>query len=192
MCAGSIWSMQHEAGKRAQSWLLLISFKLFPQVPFLASKSSANVVNAFEAMTVSLSQKAAEDVCTGLLSVFNTRLVIQITSAEQWPNANIPVNFSIPDLSTCLIPFQLGSAAFRSVTRQGLRREENHGTHYQARFGVLFWLWGEGGCGSCSWGSSSCLACPFVFLMTWPRKVSHSIQEALRVILPDDGHFPCH
>lgn len=130
--------IQHVAGKCTQSRLLLISFKLFPQVPFLASKSSANVVNALEAMTVSLSQKAAEDVCTGLLSVFNTRLVIQITSAEQWPNANIPVNFSIPDLSTCLIPFQLGSAAFRSVTRQGLRREENHGTHYQARFGVLF------------------------------------------------------
>lgn len=127
--------IQHVAGKCTQSRLLLISFKLFPQLPFLASKSSANVVNALEAMTVSLSQK---DVCTGLLSVFNTRLVIQITSAEQWPNANIPVNFSIPDLSTCLIPFQLGSATFRSVTRQGLRREENHGTHYQDRFGVLF------------------------------------------------------
>ena len=28
--------------------------------------------------------------------------------------------------------------------------------------------------------------------MTWPRKVSRSIQEALRVILPDDGRFPHH
>lgn len=28
--------------------------------------------------------------------------------------------------------------------------------------------------------------------MTWPRKVSRSIQEALRVILPDYGRFPHH
>lgn len=141
-------------------------------------------------MTVSLSQKAAEDVCTGLLSVFKTRSVSQITSAEQRPNANIPVNFSIPDLSTCLIPFQLGSVAFCSVTHRGVKREENHG----AEPGYIWCasLTGGKGRGSCSWGSSSCLACPFVSLMTWPRKVSRSIQEALRVILPDDGHFHHH
>lgn len=33
------------------------------------------------------------------------------------------------------------------------------------------------------------LAGPFVSLMTWLRKVCPSIQKALRVILPDDGHF---
>lgn len=38
-------------------------------------------------------------------------------------------------------------------------------------------------------GSSSCLAWPFVSLMTWLRKV---FQEALRVILPDKGYSPQH
>lgn len=129
--------VQHMAGKCTQSQLRLISFPTLlllllllsrPSGPLLASKSSANIVNVLDVMTVSLSQKAAEDVCTGLLSVFNTRSVSQITSAERRPNANIPVNFSIPDLSTCLIPFQLGSVAFCSVTRRGVKREENHGS----------------------------------------------------------------
>lgn len=122
--------VQHVTGKCTQ--LLHLSFQTLlllsrPSGPLLASKSSANIVNILDAMAVSLSHKAAEDVCAGLLSVFNTRSVIQITSAEQRPNANIPVNFSIPDLSTCFIPFQLGSVLFCSVAHRGLKREGNHG-----------------------------------------------------------------
>ena len=69
----------------------------------------------------------SDDVCAAPHSVFSTRSVIWITSAEQWPNANIPLHFSIPDLSTCFIPVQLGSVLFRSVAHRGLRREGNHG-----------------------------------------------------------------
>lgn len=142
---------------------------------------------------VSLTQKAAEDVCSGLFflpSAFNTRSVGQITSAEQRPKANIPVNF-FHSRFICHLPHSFPTwerpalapwhAEDRSV-RRIMRHKSGH-----------IWcpsLTGGRGRGSWSWGSSSCLACPFVFLMTWLRKVSRSIQKALRVILPDDRHFP--
>lgn len=68
------------------------------------------------------------------------------------------------------IPFQLGSAPFGRGTEGG-------SLWGRAR------LHGGGGCELFSF----CLACPFVSLMTRPCKVSRSIQEALRVVLPDDG-----
>lgn len=109
-----------------------------------------------------------------------------ISSAEQGPQANIPLIF--------FHPWFISLASFLSNTwtppptavHRGLKREENVGLS-QGTFGLL-WLGGRGH-GSCGWGSC-CLACPFVSLMTLLRKVSCSIQEALRVILPDDGHFP--
>lgn len=94
------------------------------------------------------------------------------------------------------IPFQLGSILFCSVAHRGLgsKREswwaECLQSFIQATFGVFLWL---GGVWQLWLGVfSCCLACLFVSSMTWPSKVRWSIQEALRVILPDDGCFHHH
>lgn len=107
-------------------------------------------------MAVILSQKAAEDVCAALLSVFNTRSVIQMTSTELRPNANILFHFSAPDLSTRFIPSQLGSVVFCSAARRGLTHEVESACGTEPGY-----VWspsltgGEGGWCSCSWGSSA-------------------------------------
>lgn len=63
-------------GKWTQSPLLLSSFQVQPLrsvtlevTPPPAPQSSANIVNILDAMAVSLSLQASEDVCSGLLSV---------------------------------------------------------------------------------------------------------------------------
>lgn len=73
MLAGLFVHVHHVTEKSAQTRLLLLSSQTLlplsrPSGPLLASKSSANIVNILDAMTVSLFQKAAEDVCAGLLS----------------------------------------------------------------------------------------------------------------------------
>lgn len=93
--------------------------------PLLASKSSAKIV-----MRCYDSQPPPEGgggCLSGSAISFQYTFRIQITSSELWPKANIQVNFSTPDLSTCFIPFQLGSVLFCPLARRGLKHERNHG-----------------------------------------------------------------
>lgn len=102
-------------------------------------------------------------------------------------NQTSPWIFLLRFISPCFVSLQLGSPPHLHCHAL---RAEAWGECGSEPGCIWPPLTGGRGHGSCGWGSSSCLACPFVSLMTWLRKVSCSIQEALRVILPDDGHPP--
>lgn len=92
--------------------------------PLLASESSANIVNIFGVMTVSLSQMAVVDVCAGLLSA---SAHAQSFRSLQLNNSQIQTSqfiFSIPDLSSLFSPFRLGSVLFCSVACRRLKCDE--------------------------------------------------------------------
>ena len=163
MCAGLGVLVWHVTGKCTQTHLLLLSFQTLllllsrPSGPLLASESSTNTVNILGVRTVILSLKGSGGCLhrTGL-SVFDARSAGQITSAQREPKANISVNFSIPDLSTRFIPFQLGSVPFCSDAHRRLKREGN--LRGRARLQLPSCSdrgGGGGGCGSGSWGSSA-------------------------------------
>lgn len=77
------------------------------------------------------------------------------SSDEQRPNANTPVNFSIPDLSTSFLS-NLGvfCSALSLTEVSGVRANHDEMSVCRARFTLplgCFFDWGE--CCSCAWGS---------------------------------------
>lgn len=107
-----------------------LSYFLSASGPHLASKASANIINILDAVTVSLSQKAVDDVCAGLLSVST-----HVQSSEQRPNANTPANFSTPDLSTSFLS-NFGALCSALSLTEVPRVRANQGQR-QATFGFL-------------------------------------------------------
>lgn len=187
VCLFSMWHEMHRTSARSHLRLNSPPPQL-PSGPLLASKSWPTWLMYFIGC-LSASPKRqwwilARDFCQ-----FSVHISIsQITSAQEGANANIPVHFSVPDsfhlphyFPSWEHPILLCHALKTKAWGESWARATLHTT-------PLSYLWGMGR-GSCSRGSSSCLDCPFVSLMTWLRKVFH---EALRVILPDKGYFPHH
>lgn len=116
------------------------------------------------------------------------------TAKFKHPNSFFP--FQIYPLSSVLSDLGVSCSALSLAEDWSVMKNYGEMSACGAERGYIWSFSDVGGKGACSWWLgrvySCCLGSPFVFLMTRPRKVSCSIQKALRVILPDDGCFPSH
>lgn len=116
------------------------------------------------------------------------------TAKFKYPSSFFP--FQIYPLSSVLSDLGVSCSALSLAEDWSGMKNYGEMSACGAERGYIWSFSDVGGKGACSWWLgrvySCCLGSPFVSLMTRPRKVSCSIQKALRVILPDDGCFPSH
>lgn len=116
------------------------------------------------------------------------------TAKFKHPSSFFP--FQIYPLSSVLSDLGVSCSALSLAEDWSVMKNYGEMSACGAERGYIWSFSDVGGKGACSWWLGRvyccCLGSPFVSLMTRPRKVSCSIQKALRVILPDDGCFPSH
>lgn len=116
------------------------------------------------------------------------------TAKFKHPSSFFP--FQIYPLSSVLSDLGVSCSALSLAEDWSVMKNYGEMSACGAERGYIWSFSDVGGKRACSWWLgrvySCCLGSPFVSLMTRPRKVSCSIQKALRVILPDDGCFPSH